>query len=81
MKLIYQFKFLLVILFLFPFSSVYYSEDGADKNTPGYYFRPWKTMLVRTVSDGGKSFYQQMAHKESVPQLWAAIMKDGTHGR
>lgn len=35
MKLIYQFKFLLVILFLFPFSSVYYSEDGTDKNTPG----------------------------------------------
>src|SRR4051812_8822345 len=27
------------------------------KTDPGYYFRPHKTMLVRTVADGGDSFY------------------------
>src|SRR2546430_11041639 len=27
------------------------------KTDPGYYFRPQKTILVRTVADGGASFY------------------------
>ena len=27
------------------------------KTDPGYYFRPHKTMLVRTVAEGGESFY------------------------
>ena len=27
------------------------------KTDPGYYFRPHKTILVRTVADGGESFY------------------------
>ena len=27
------------------------------KTNPHYYFRPWKTILSRTVSDGGKSYY------------------------
>jgi hypothetical protein len=28
-----------------------------SKSDPGYYFRPHKTILVRTVADGGESFY------------------------
>jgi hypothetical protein len=48
----------------------------ADKGSPGYYFRPWKTMLVRTVADGGESFYKRMDHKRSVPSLWAALCKE-----
>lgn len=40
---------------------------------PGYYFRPWKTMLVRTVADGGKSYYVRGRHAETVPQLWSAV--------
>lgn len=44
----------------------------APKTDPGYYFRPWKTMLIRTVADGGVSYYQQMDHRTSIPQLWAA---------
>lgn len=43
------------------------------KNCAGYYFRPWKTMLVRTVADGGESFYVQGAHSDTVPALWYAI--------
>lgn len=42
---------------------------------PGYYFRPWKTMLIRTVSDGGESFYVKGRHRETIPSLWAGINK------
>ncbi len=45
----------------------------ASRDLPGYYFRPWKTMLVRTVADGGESFYVRGRHAETVPQLWTAV--------
>ncbi len=45
----------------------------ARKDNPDYYFRPWKTMLVRTVADGGESYYVQGHHSETVPELWTAI--------
>lgn len=45
----------------------------APKHNPGYYFRPWKTMLVRTVSEGGKSFYLRGRHADIVPALWKEI--------
>lgn len=44
-----------------------------DKNTKDYYFRPWKTMLVRTVADGGESFYVKGKHSDTIPALWTAI--------
>ncbi len=44
-----------------------------DKGSAGYYFRPWKTMLVRTVTDGGESFYIKGRHSDTIPALWAAI--------
>jgi len=44
--------------------------------TAGYYFRPWKTMLVRTVADGGESFYVRGPHSETFPQLWSAIAEE-----
>ncbi len=44
-----------------------------DPNNPIYYFRPWKTILVRTVADGGESFYLQGRHNETIPQLWTAV--------
>ncbi|MFO7558725.1 MAG: hypothetical protein R6X10_07830 [Desulfobacterales bacterium] len=51
-----------------------YHEEAPGKS-PGYYFRPWKTMLVRTVADGGDSYYIRAHHAESFPSLWAAIQK------
>ncbi|BDQ32996.1 ornithine cyclodeaminase family domain [Pseudodesulfovibrio portus] len=45
----------------------------APRGNPDYYFRPWKTMLVRTVDDGGESFYVRAPHAETVPQLWTAL--------
>lgn len=44
-----------------------------DKGSPGYYFRPWKTMLVRTVADGGEGFYVRGRHADTIPALWTAI--------
>src|SRR6266849_1018190 len=43
------------------------------KTAPGYYFRPQKTMLVRTVADGGASFYFCGDHRATVPALRKAI--------
>jgi hypothetical protein len=39
------------------------------KTDPGYYFRPHKTMLVRTVADGGESFYFCGDHRATFPAL------------
>ncbi|MDP2168202.1 MAG: hypothetical protein Q8J64_07720 [Thermodesulfovibrionales bacterium] len=43
------------------------------KECPAYYFRPWKTMLVRTVADGGESFYVRGTHSQTIPALWTAV--------
>jgi hypothetical protein len=47
-----------------------------EKSNPDYYFRPWKTMLVRTVADGGQSFYVRGKHSETIPGLWSAINEE-----
>jgi hypothetical protein len=39
------------------------------RQDPGYYFRPHKTMLVRTVADGGESFYFCGEHRATLPAL------------
>ncbi len=44
-----------------------------DKTDPGYYFRPHKTILVRTVADGGESFYFAGDHRATVPALWRLL--------
>ena len=48
----------------------------AAKDNPNYYFRPWKTMLVRTVADGGASYYVKGSHADTIPQLWSALRAD-----
>ena len=53
-------------------------RDGSPaKDHPGYYFRPWKTILLRTVSDGGQSYYFCCDHTRSVPSLWHALVQCG----
>jgi hypothetical protein len=42
----------------------------APKTDPAYYFRPYKTILVRTVADGGESFYVRGDHAATVPTLY-----------
>lgn len=43
------------------------------KSDPGYYFRPQKTILVRTVADGGESFYFCGDHRATMPALWRTL--------
>lgn len=49
------------------------------KTDPRYYFRPWKTILSRTVADGGKSYYVQGLHRDTLPSVakLAIAMEDG----
>ncbi len=44
------------------------------KSDPGYYFRPHKTILVRTVADGGESFYLRGDHRATLPALRRALL-------
>jgi hypothetical protein len=39
------------------------------KSEPAYYFRPFKTILVRTVQDGGESYYVRDYHQATLPAL------------
>jgi hypothetical protein len=45
------------------------------KTDPGYYFRPHKTLLVRTVADGGESFYFRGGHRATFPALRKALLE------
>jgi hypothetical protein len=47
----------------------------APKSDPRYYYRPWKTILVRTVADGGESFYVAGDHRVTVPHLHREALK------
>ncbi|MHB1296861.1 MAG: GSU2086 family protein [Anaerolineae bacterium] len=47
----------------------------APKSDARYYFRPYKTILVRTIKDGGESFYIQADHKATVPALHRNILR------
>lgn len=44
------------------------------KIDPGYYFRPHKTILVRTVADGGESYYICGDHRATLPALHRALI-------
>lgn len=44
-------------------------QAEAPKDSPEYYYRPFKTVLVRTVKDGGRSYYFKGDHRATVPAL------------
>jgi len=46
----------------------------APKGSAAYYYRPYKTILVRTVQDGGESFYIQGDHSLTIPNLYHRII-------
>lgn len=51
------------------------------KTDPRYYFRPWKTILARTVADGGKSYYVHGLHNQTLPSVAKlALERDVQHG-
>jgi hypothetical protein len=45
------------------------------KTAAGYYFRPHKTMLIRTVADGGESYYFCGDHRATLPALRRALLE------
>ena len=49
-------------------------HNELSKTDPGYYFRPHKTILVRTVADGGESFYFCGDHRATFPALRRALI-------
>ena len=44
-------------------------HEAPPKSDPRYYFRPWKTIMARTVADGGESYYVQGVHRDTVRAL------------
>lgn len=51
----------------------YHTEP--PKDDPRYYFRFLKTTLVRTVQNGGESFYVQGDHRLTIPNLHQQILE------
>ncbi len=51
------------------------TDREAPKTDPRYYYRPWKTILVRTVADGGESSYVQGDHRMTLPHLYHAVLQ------
>ena len=51
-------------------------HQEAEKSSARYYFRPYKTILVRTVQDGGTSHYIRGRHHLTFPNLYHLILKN-----
>jgi hypothetical protein len=66
-------KFTTAVFDLWPIYGDFRKE--LEKTDPGYYFRPHKTILVRTVADGGESFYFEGDHRATLPALRRAILE------
>lgn len=49
-------------------------DSEASKSDPRYYYRPFKTILVRTVNDGGESFYICGNHTVTMPALYRGVL-------
>jgi hypothetical protein len=65
-------RFTTAVFDLIPLGDDYHTQ--APKTDPRYYYRPWKTILVRTVADGGESFYVQGDHRQTVPAVHKAAV-------
>lgn len=48
----------------------------APKSDPQYYYRPYKTILVRTIADGGESHYVCGDHRHTLPALRSLLLAD-----
>ncbi len=62
-------RFTTAVFDLHPYADEDYHRE-MSKEDPRYYYRPWKTILVRTVADGGESYYIQGEHRQTLPALY-----------
>jgi hypothetical protein len=51
----------------------------ASRSDPQYFYRPWKTVLVRTIADGGESFYVCGDHRATIPHLRRCAINASTN--
>ncbi len=65
-------KFTTAVFDLLPLDDDFRKQ--APKTDPRYYYRPWKTILVRTVADGGASYYVAGDHRQTLPALRRAAI-------
>ncbi len=65
-------RFTTAVFDLVPLSGDLHKE--APRTSPAYYYRPYKTILVRTVADGGQSYYFEGDHKVTMANLWRRIV-------
>ena len=65
--------FLTLVCDIVPLASGQQMELEPSRDTPLYFFRPLKTMLIRTVADGGKGFYVRGRHENTIVGLWSAV--------
>jgi len=68
-------RFTTAVFDLMPLDQADLSHE-APKTDPAYYFRPYKTVLVRTVADGGESFYVRGDHAKTMPALYHLIVEN-----
>ena len=54
-----------------------YRTGPPSKQHAMYYYRPWKTILVRTVADGGESYYFSGDHRTTIPSMWHGCVQRG----
>lgn len=50
-------------------------DKEAPRGTALYYYRPFKTILVRTVQDGGESVYIKGDHNVTIPNLYQRVIE------
>jgi hypothetical protein len=56
-------------------------EGLPGKEDPFYYHRGFKTVLVRAVADGGRSYYVQGDFRQTIPALWHLLVHGGGQGQ
>jgi len=71
-------KFTTAVFDLLDIGEDYQTGVEAPKSDPRYYYRPYKTILVRTVKDGGESFYIRGDHRETIPVLYHRVIVEHT---
>ncbi len=64
-------NFTTAVFDIFPLDADLRREPGKDDYR--YYYRPLKTILVRTVRDGGTSFYIRGDHSRTLPTLYSHL--------
>ncbi len=52
----------------------HFRQGPPTKDHPQYYYRPWKTILVRTVADGGQSYFFSGDLSSTIPSLWHEVL-------